>query len=114
MAKTADTWEGRRALTDNPALAPEIFQNAGRTLMDMDLPSEAALFCGLAGDEAGLKEIVRKAVKEGNFFVFQVAASRLKAGRPARAELEALIAAAEKSGKKLYAGKAAAYLEENY
>lgn len=114
MAKTADTWEGRRALTDNPNLAPEVFQNAGLALMELDLPSEASIFFGLAENEAGLQAVIKKAVEEGNFFVFQAAASRLKEGRPAREELEALVTSAEKSGKTLYAEKAAAYLKENY
>ena len=114
MVKSADTWEGRRALTDNPNLAPEVFQNAAHTLMDLDLPSEAALFFSRAGDEAGLREIIKKAALEGNFFIFQAAAARLKEGPPARQELSTLIAAAEKSGKALYAEKAAAWLEENY
>ena len=114
MAKSADTWEGRRALTDNPNLASEVFQNAARTLMEMDLPSEAALFFSRAEDEEGLREIIKKAAEEGNFFIFQAAASRLKEGRPSREELEALIAAAEKGGKALYAEKASAYLKDNY
>ncbi len=110
MAKSAETWEGRRALTDNPNPGREANLGAARTLMSMNLPSEAALFFSRAGDEEGLREIMDRAVEEGNFFVFREAASRL-AGPVDRRQLRNLIEAAEKNGRGLYAEQAAEYLQ---
>lgn len=110
MAKSAETWEGRRSLTDNPNTSPEVSRNAARTLMEMNLLSEAAVFFALAGDNDGLREIIDRAVGEGDFFVFQQAASRL-GEKISRDKVRALIAAAEKNGRALYAEKASEYIQ---
>ena len=110
MAKSADSWEGRRALTDNPNTSPEVSRNSARALMDLNLLSEAAIFFSLAGDKDGLREIIDLAVEEGNFFVFQQAASRL-GEEIDREKVRALIAAAEKNGRALYAEKASEYIQ---
>ena len=111
MAKSADTWEGRRALTDNPNTSPEVNRGAARALMEMNLPSEAALFFARAEDKDGLREVINRAVEEGNFFVFQQAASRL-GEEIDREKVRALIASAEKNGRGLYAEKASEYLQK--
>jgi len=113
MAKSSATWEGRRALTDNPNLAPETAGAAAELLMEQGLLSEAAIFYDRAGDDEGLLEIIKKATEEGNFFVFQGAASRLKGAKPDKALVQELKGQAEKSGKALYAAKAAEFLENN-
>jgi len=110
MVKSADTWEGRRALTDNPNTSPEVSRGAARALMEMNLPSEAAVFFALAGDKEGLRAIIDQAVEEGDYFVFQQAASRL-GEEIDREKVRALIASAEKNGRGLYAEKAAEYLQ---
>lgn len=113
MAKNAATWEGRRALTDNPNTPTQTYLNAGRSLTELDQLAEAAVMFGLAKDEAGLGKISDQAVDEGNFFLFQAVAARLGAdNRPTRGQIQALIEAAEKSGKVLYAEKAKEYLEK--
>ena len=115
MAKSAAAWEGRRALTDNPATSPETFKAAARKLMELDQLSEASIFFALAKDEDGLHEIINKAAEEGNFFVFQGAAARLADPKTiSRDQVSTLKAAAEKNGRALYAEKAAAYLEDNF
>lgn len=113
MARSAATWEGRRALTDNPSTSPDSHRAAARQLMGLGLLSEAALFFARAGDDEGLMEIIDQAVAEGNFFVFQTAAARLKNREVGRDQVQSLIAAAEKNGRGLYAEKAAAWLSEN-
>ncbi|MDR2947332.1 MAG: hypothetical protein LBV79_11390 [Candidatus Adiutrix sp.] len=110
MAKSAETWEGRRALTDNPNTGQETALGAARTLMSLDSLSEAAIFFALAGAQDGLREVMNRAVEEGNFFVFQQAATRL-GEKGERAQLRSLIDAAERNGRGLYAAKAAEYLE---
>ncbi len=114
MAKSATTWEGRRAMTDNSSTSPEAYTAGARQLLEQDLAAEATIFFGLAGDDAGLGEIIDRAVSEGNFFVFQSAASRLKNSKVTRERVQDLIAAAEKNGRALYAAKAAEYLKNNF
>lgn len=111
MAKSAAEWEGRRALTDNPTTSPQSYQSAARALIELDQLCEAAVMFGRAADDDGLMEIIEKAVEEGNFFLFQAAASRLKEQKPGRDRLEALIGSAEKTGQAMYADKAKKYLE---
>ena len=111
MAKNAAQWEGRRALTDNPATSAPTYQSAALTLMELDQLCEASVMCGRAEDDDGLMKIIDTAVEEGNFFLFQAAASRLKEQKPDRSRVQALISAAEKGGKLLYAEKAQKYLE---
>jgi hypothetical protein len=77
MAKSAMTWEGRRALTDNPNTDAGTFKQAARELMNENLLADAATFFALAGDTEALKEITAKAAEEGDFFLFQAAASKL-------------------------------------
>jgi hypothetical protein len=113
MAKSAATWEGRRALTDNPSTSQDNYRSAARQLMDMGLLSEAALFFARAEDDEGLMAIIEQAMAEGNFFVFQAAASRLKNREVGRDQVQSLLAAAEKNGRLLYAEKATAWLNEN-
>lgn len=113
MAKSAATWEARRAMTDNPSTSPDSYLAAARQLMDLGLWSEAAVFFARAEDDQGLLEIIDLAAAEGNFFVFQAAASRLKEREVDQAKVRDLIAAAEKNGRGLYAEKAAAWLNEN-
>ena len=104
----AATWEGRRALTDNPAAGPEALRRAGRELLELDQLAEALELLGRAGDEEGLRLILDRAAEEGHFFLYQAAAARL--GPPRRADLEKLAAAAEKNGQALYAAQARACL----
>lgn len=111
MAKNAAQWEGRRALTDNPATPASTYQKAALTLMELDQFCEAAAMCGRAQDNGALMAIIDKAVEEGNFFLFQAAASQLKDQKADRSRVMALISAAEKSGKLLYAEKAKKYLD---
>jgi len=111
MANSAADWEGRRALTDNPNTSPQSYQNAARTLMELDQLCEAAVMFGRAADDDGLMEVIDKAVEEGNFFLFQAAASRLKGKKPVQEQLRSLIASAEKTGQALYAEKAKEHLE---
>lgn len=111
MAKSAATWEGRRALTDNPETSPEVSSRAAEELMKMGLLSEAAVFFGLAGNEEGLMTIIDQAVEEGNFFVFKQAVSRLKEKKFDDEKVRTLASVAEKQGKALYAEQAMNYLE---
>ena len=104
----AVAWEGRRALTDNPAAKPETFRQAGRELLEMDQLAEALELLARAGDEEGLGLIRDRAVAEGHFFLYQAAAAKLGALQPA--DLENLAAAAEKNGQALYAAQARACL----
>lgn len=113
MAKSAATWEGRRALTDSPSTSQDNHRSAARQLMEMGLLAEAALFFARAEDDEGLMEIIGQAVAEGNFFLFQTAASRLKHREAGRDQVQALLTAAENNGRGLYAEKAAAWLNEN-
>jgi hypothetical protein len=101
-------WEGRRALTDDPATTPETFRRAGRTLLELDQLAEALELLARAGDEEGLRLILERAVAEGHFFLYQGAAAKL--GGVQRADLERLAAAAEKNGQALYAAQARAHL----
>ena len=103
MSKSA-AWEGRRALTDNPATSPEDFRRAGRELFGMNQLAEALELMVRAGDEEGLRLIMERAVEEGHFFLYQGAAAKL--GGVQRADLERLAAAAEKNGQALYAAQA--------
>ncbi|UQZ90948.1 hypothetical protein C4J81_17700 [Deltaproteobacteria bacterium Smac51] len=114
MAKPAITWEGRRALTDNPNTNADTFKNAARELMDKSLLADAATFFSLANDEEALREIAELAVEEGNFFLFQAAAAKLGPESLGREKVEALREAAENSGKALYAERAAKYISEHY
>jgi hypothetical protein len=107
----AVTWEGRRALTDNPATSPETFRRVGRELLELDQLAEAVEFLGRAGDEEGLRLILERAVAEGQFFLYQGAAAKL--GGLAKADLEKLAQAAEKNGQALYAAQARAFLAES-
>jgi len=102
----AATWEGRRALTDDPATSPETFRRAGRELLEMNQLAEALELLGRAGDEEGLRLILERAVDEGHFFLYQGAAARL--GAVQRRDLEKLAEAAEKNGQALYAAQARA------
>jgi len=115
MAKSAALWEGRRAMTDNPATSPEAYKAAARQLLELDQLSEASVFFALAGDDEGLSDIINKAAAEGNFFIFQGAAARLKNPKAVRrTQAETLLAAAEKNGRALDSEKAAAYLKDNF
>ncbi len=87
MAKSATTWEGRRALTDNPATSPATYGNAAGELLKLDQLAEAAVFFGLAGDDQNLNMLIDRAVEDGNFFLFKEAYSRLKDKFPPRDRL---------------------------
>ena len=100
----AVVWEGRRALTDNPATSPETLRQAGRDLLELNQLAEALELFSRAGDEEGLRLILERAVAEGHFFLYLGAAAKL--GGPVRADLEKLAAAAEKNGLALYAAQA--------
>jgi hypothetical protein len=80
MGKPVTTWEGRRALTDNPAAGPAAYRNAGRALLELDQLAEAAVLCGRGQDDESLSRITDRAVEEGNFFLFKEAAARLPDG----------------------------------
>ena len=111
----AAAWEGRRALTDNPATSPETFRRAGRELLELDQLAEALELLGRAGDEEGLRLILERAAAEGHFFLYQAAAAKLRdICRPEthRVDLERLAATAEKNGQALYASQARARLAE--
>lgn len=114
MAKPATTWEGRRALTDNPATSPQTYTAAARSLMEKDLLADAAVFFTRANDVEGLKELIDIAVKDGNFFLFQSAVSSLGPEAVESGQLEALKTAAEKNGRALYASRAAKYLADHF
>ena len=107
----AVTWEGRRALIDNPSASPEAFRLAGRELLELDQLAEALELLGRAGDEEGLAAILERAAAEGHFFLFQAAAAKL--GGPWRSHLEKLADMAEKNGQTLYAEQARAALAES-
>lgn len=111
MAKSAMTWEGRRALTDSPNTGAGAYSQAARELMDKNLLADAATFFARAKDLDGLREIAGKAVEEGDFFLFQAAASNLNEDDISSAQLMELRANAEKCGKALYAARAAKALE---
>ncbi len=111
MGKPVITWEGRRALTDNPAAGPGAFREAGRELLEMNQLAEAAVLCGRGQDDESLSRIIDRAVEEGNFFIFKEAAARLKDGiSPHR--VRDLKQAAERGGRQLYAEQAAAWLTD--
>jgi len=112
MAISAATWETRRALTDNPTTSPDTYRSGGRQLMEMGLLSEAAIFFAKAEDDDGLMEIISQAVSEGNFFIFQTAAAHLKNREAGPDLVQALIEAATKNGRGLYAQKAIDWLAE--
>lgn len=113
MPKSASTWEGRRALTDNPNTGSVSYRKAAHELMENNALSDSAVFFTLADDQEGLREILDLAVRDGNFFIFQAVAGRLKE-KPAKAKAEALASAAEKNGQIIYAEKAGQYIAENY
>ena len=106
----AAIWEGRRALTDDPATSPETFRRAGRELLELDQLAEALELLGRAGDEEGLRLILERALAEGHYFLYQGAAAKLRAA--SRTDLERLAATAEKNGQALYAAQARARLAE--
>lgn len=110
MAMSADTWEARRSLTDNPSTSPDTYRSAARQLIEMGLLSEAAVFFAKAEDDEGLMEIIDLAVSEGNFFIFQTAAALLQNREVGSDQVQALIEAATKNGRGLYAQKAADWL----
>ena len=111
MGKNAAQWEGRRALTDNSGTTSQTYRSAGRSLMEMDQLCEATIMCGRAEDDEGLMQIIEQAVEEGNFFLYQAAASRITGQKPDKSLLQALISSAEKNGKLLYAEKAQKYMD---
>jgi len=113
MNNKYDTWEGRRALTDNATNNSGPLAEAARQLMGLDQLSEAVTLGILAGDDAFLKEIISLASAEGNFFIFNAAFIRLKDQSLDRSLVKTLKEAAEKSGKGLYAEQATAWLEAN-
>jgi hypothetical protein len=111
----AAIWEGRRALTDDPATSPETFRRAGRELLELNQLAEALELLGRAGDEEGLRLILERAVAEGHYFLYQGAAAKLgDIWRPEthRPDLERLADAAKKNGQALYAARARARLAE--
>jgi hypothetical protein len=114
MAKPATTWEGRRALTDNPNAGAENLGRAARELADKNFLADAAAFFALAGDKEALAGLMARAAEEGDLFLFQTAAAALGPEAAAREQVEVLRAAAEKSGKALYAERAARYLNEHF
>jgi hypothetical protein len=112
MAKPLNTWEGRRALTDNASAGAETLKKAARELMEINLLADAADFFKRAGDDEGLHEIIDQAVREGNFFLFKEASSKLSSGRADRAKLEALMKTAGNNGQTLYLEQAERYLKD--
>ena len=113
MSTSATTWEGRRALTDNPNTSAEIYQKVARQLLGDNALSDAVIFFTRADDQGGLEEILDIAVRDGNYFIFQAVAVKLK-NKPDKTKIEALALAAEKNGQIIYAEKANQYLAENY
>lgn len=113
MLKNIVAWENRRVLTDNPATSPETYQRIGRELLDLDLCYEATEFFARGGDDQGLREIMSRAVKGGDFFVYRGALARLRDKNSVDDDIIKLRDNAEKWGKILYAAKAAAYIEGN-
>jgi hypothetical protein len=113
MPENAAAWESRRALTDNPATSPETCQRIGRELLGLDLCSEATEFFARGGDDQSLREIMNRAIEDGDFFVYRGALARLADKTPAHDDIIKLRDNAEKRGKILYAAKAAAWSEEN-
>lgn len=99
-------------MTDSPSTSPDTYRSAARQLMEMGLLSEAAVFFAKAEDDDGLMEIIAQAVSEGNFFIFQTAATQLKNREAGRDLVQALIEAATKNGRGLYAQKALDWLAE--
>ena len=114
MSKKYNTWEGRRALTDNSSKNPEILTEAARELMGINYLFEAAALGAKAGNDALLKEIIELASAEGNFFIFNAAFSNLKDQTVDRGLIQTLKEVAEKNGKGLYAEQAVAWLEANH
>ncbi|MDR1921543.1 MAG: hypothetical protein LBS31_07365 [Candidatus Adiutrix sp.] len=112
MSKSLNTWEGRRALTDNASAGAETLKKAARELMEINLLSDAADFFKRAGDDEGLHEIINQAVREGNFFIFKEASSKLSSSLKDRAKLEALMETAENNGQMLYLEQAERYLKD--
>lgn len=111
MAKSSATWEGRRALTDNPNTEAGAYKAAARELLEKNLLADAATFFAKADDKDSLRLIAARAVSEGDFFLFQAAAAHLDEDDISRAQLMELRANAEKGGKLLYAARAAKALE---
>ncbi len=118
MAKSAMTWEGRRALTDNPNTTPAAFKQAARELMEKNLLADAATFFALAADKGDeeaknmLGEIAAGAAEEGDFFLFQAALASLGPDFPVSEHAETLFTAAEKNGKAMYAERVAQFIEK--
>lgn len=109
MSKAAVSWEGRRALTDNPHRSGQALVKAAAELKEAGQLAEAITFFKLAEDQRGLAEIRTLAVEEGNFFLWQAA----QLGKNfERTELEALAEAAKKNGRLLYEEKARQRLSE--
>ena len=114
MSKNNNTWEGRRALTDNSSKNPALLTAAARDLMGLSQLSEAVALGAKAQDDTLLKEIIDLASAEGNFFLFNSAFNNLKEKTVERGLIQTLKEVAEKNGKGLYAEQAAAWLEANH
>ena len=110
MSPSPVTWEGRRALTDNPSTSPETFRRTGRELLSLDQLAEAIDFFARAGDVEGLRAALDRAIEEGHFFLFQAAIACLPGRPPERSGARRLLENAERRGLALYADKAREYL----
>lgn len=113
MSKKFNTWEGRRALTDNYDSDPKALPQVARDLIKLNQLSEAASLAVLIGDQEILREIAGLASEEGNFFLFNYAWSRLQDKDVGRDLVRTLKEVAEKNGKALYQEQAVTWLAEN-
>ncbi|MDR0622700.1 MAG: hypothetical protein LBJ61_12650 [Deltaproteobacteria bacterium] len=112
MPKSVLNWKPRRTLSESDKATPAEFLAAGRELLEADMPVEAADFMARAEDSEGLNLVKAKAIGEGNFFLYRLALTRLKA-EPDPGELEALADKAASLGLATYETSARNLLTEN-
>ncbi|MDR1577506.1 MAG: hypothetical protein LBT86_04670 [Deltaproteobacteria bacterium] len=111
MAKSALNWKDRRVLIDHPKTKPESMIQAGRQLLDKGYWAEAADFFRKAKDQDGLREILARAVDEGNFFLYCLATQYL-GQRPRAGELIRLADQAKAAGFDVYHDQATRLLTQ--
>jgi len=111
LKTSALNWKNRRSMIEDKKILPASFSAAGRELTAAGRFVEAADFFKRAGDKEGLVDLKKRAVEDGDFFLYTLVGN-LTDSKPEIADLSFLAHNAELAGLFMYESKAKTLLSE--
>ncbi|MDR1486687.1 MAG: hypothetical protein LBT62_01640 [Deltaproteobacteria bacterium] len=104
-------WKAKRQLSENPNAGAESLTKAGEELLQAGFLADSLDFFQKASNNDMLRQILKLAVEQGDFFLYTKARSALKV-EPELDDLKSLADNASQSGLFLHKSKAEALIEE--